>query len=495
MRREIACTAGWIWILLASCTPRGELTSTTTCDAATALATYTWRVEYYTDRNSGKQNASRTEDFARISLLNRNAERPQGAVTGPDDEGVWWPELPPRPSAEVMDQELRAQEQHEPPSLQRSVDYRLSCTDGELSTDARTYRQAAKSLRAAETVQARYSLDRILALESPAAGDIAGTSPDDTNQGNDDGNNTGPDNSGPNNDNSRTNSSRSRADAPNAQPSTLYVDISNGSDQGDGTEQQPLKTITQALGQAKAGTTIQLAPGTYSPDTGEMFPLQLKSGVTLRGDEAFRGKGFVITGGGRFLSPTWARQNITVLAVEGSKLLGVTLSNPNTRGSAVWVETGSPVLERNTFTGSHREGVFVSGNATPTLKSNTFEDNGGNGVSFTRDSGGLMTGNLVRNTGFGVAIGDQAAPKLINNQILKNRDGVVISGEAQPSLSQNTVADNERDGIVVTNSAQPQLQQNRLSQNGQYDLNNNTGTALSMDGTELSGLKVQGPVN
>ncbi len=449
-------------LVLSSCTPSGDLASTTTCETATAQATYTWQVAVNRDRD--RASDLRQEQFAQTHLSTVNGEQPPGAVTGPDDNRVWWPALPPRPTADEIDARLKSLERSEPPALQRRVDYRLRCAAGELTTDAQTYRRAARTFSDGRALSVSYSLGRVLKADFE---------------------------------------SQPVSAAPSARPATrpasvaaqtLHVNLATGGGSATGTLDAPFKTITQALAQAGPGTTIQLASGTYSADTGEVFPLQLKAGVTVRGDEVFRGKGFVITGGGKFLSPTWAGQTVTVVAVEGSRLVGLTLSNPQTRGSAVWIEAGAPSLERNTFAGSNREGVFVSGQATPKLRFNTFEKNNGNGVSLTRDSGGLLEGNLIRSTGFGVAIGDRARPELVNNQILNNLDGLVISGDARPILRRNTIANNQRDGIVVINSAQPELQQNRLGQNGQYDLHNNTAAALRVSGTELSGLKLQGPL-
>ena len=97
----------------------------------------------------------------------------------------------------------------------------------------------------------------------------------------------------------------------------IYVNAATGTDsagESGSTEATPDKTIAYALKQAPPGTVIQLAPGSYSDKTGEVFPLVLKPGVTLRGEPANKGQNIVITGGGRYVSPTFARQDITVQA-------------------------------------------------------------------------------------------------------------------------------------------------------------------------------------
>jgi parallel beta-helix repeat protein len=274
---------------------------------------------------------------------------------------------------------------------------------------------------------------------------------------------------------------------------TLYVDP-QAEHAGKGTETDPLQTITQALAQAQSGTTIQLRPGTYTSDSGETFPLILKAGVTLRGEPASRGKGIEITGGGKFLSPSWAGQNVTIVAKDGSTVLGLTLKNENTRGSSIWVEAGSPTIATNTFIGNNREGVFVSSMATPIVRDNLFNQNQGNGVSFTRDSGGLLERNIIRDSGYGVAIGERAKPQLNNNQIIQNLDGVVIVGESRPTLRQNLIANNKRDGIVVAGDAQPVLQENVLRENQQFDVHNASSQPVKVNTGNLATLKVDGKV-
>jgi hypothetical protein len=64
---------------------------------------------------------------------------------------------------------------------------------------------------------------------------------------------------------------------------TLWVNPQTGNDAGAGDSQNtPFKTITQALQTARPGTIIQLAPGTYSAQSGEQFPLKLKPDITRR---------------------------------------------------------------------------------------------------------------------------------------------------------------------------------------------------------------------
>lgn len=117
---------------------------------ATALTRYTWQVEYSTD--PANVRGQRFEAFDSTTLLNRNGQNPTGAITGPDDRGLWWAALPPRPTLEAIEQRQQALEKPGTPQLIRQVDYRLSFqrddTVATLATNYDVYREAVKAKRA-----------------------------------------------------------------------------------------------------------------------------------------------------------------------------------------------------------------------------------------------------------------------------------------------------------------------------------------------------------
>lgn len=123
-------------------------TLTTSQYEATARTTYTWQVEY--SINPGRDQATRTEAFATTSLLNRNGDRPEGAVTGPDDRGLWWPALPPRPTVDEMEQRQRTYEKISTPQILKTVEYKITYQSGDRPTTASTnhdvYRTVVKAL-------------------------------------------------------------------------------------------------------------------------------------------------------------------------------------------------------------------------------------------------------------------------------------------------------------------------------------------------------------
>jgi len=265
----------------------------------------------------------------------------------------------------------------------------------------------------------------------------------------------------------------------------VYVNPATGVDKAESsgnTEASPYRTITYALSQAQPNTVSQLAPGSYTDKSGEVFPLALKQGVTLRGDESTKGLTTLIAGGGFYISPTFARQNITIQAEKDSAIIGVSITNPNTRGTALWIESTNPTIKNSTFANSNREGIFVTGTAAPKIEANVFIKNGGNGISVTRSAQGEIRHNRFEDTGFGIALSDTSSPLVAENHIVQNTDGMLISDDARPILRNNVIENNKREGVVATVNAQPDLGtaesagNNFIHSNGRYDVYNATGS-------------------
>ncbi|MGB3511619.1 MAG: DUF1565 domain-containing protein [Microcoleaceae cyanobacterium] len=261
-----------------------------------------------------------------------------------------------------------------------------------------------------------------------------------------------------------------------AQMNVLYVSSSVGNDSGDGTKNSPLKTITYALKIAIPNTVILLAPGTYSRQTGEVFPLILPPKIRIKGNSFNRGKNIFIEGGGVFESPSLNRKNITIVANDGSKLTGVTVTNPNLQGYGLWIESNGCVITQNTFTRNAINGISVVGSNVAIIQENDFSENGVGGVTIYDNSQPEIRDNLFQNTGVGIKISDNAAPKIIGNRLIENNNGIVIKGNARPILRGNYIESNRQDGVVAIAQSLPDLgnsQQpgrNTIRNNGRYDI-------------------------
>jgi parallel beta-helix repeat protein len=274
----------------------------------------------------------------------------------------------------------------------------------------------------------------------------------------------------------------------------LFVNSTVGSDaSGNGNQGTPFRTITQALRVAASNTVIMLAAGTYSAESGETFPLALRSGITLQGDPSTKGQGILIRGGGTYLSRTSAAQNVAILGANQAGLTGVTVTNPNPRGYGLWIESSSPIVANNTFSSNSHDGVSVVGNSAPVIRGNSFIQNGANGITIFGTSQPEVRENLFERTGFGINIAEQAAPRLLNNRIVQNRTGIVLQEQSRPILRGNTIEQNQEDGLVAIAQSQPDLGtaaepgNNIFRNNGRNDINATaTSQVISAIGNQLA---------
>lgn len=284
-------------------------------------------------------------------------------------------------------------------------------------------------------------------------------------------------------------------------PTTLFINPAIGNDNADGSQGSPLKTISRALRQAKAGDRLQLAPGTYSTATGEVFPLAVPGGVTVIGNETNKGGGILITGSGRYISRTFAGQNTTLLLETNAQLRGVTVTNPDTRGTGVWLESTNPIITNCTFTNCKREGIFATGSASPAVYDNVTVRNDANGFSIARNAKGEWRRNVCQNTGFGIVVSDQAAPLLAENRIFENRSGLVCGQESRPVLRSNTVERNTSEGLTLVDRAFADLGsgqdpgRNIFRSNGEFDINNSTAARLLSAGNQVNPARVKGLID
>lgn len=283
----------------------------------------------------------------------------------------------------------------------------------------------------------------------------------------------------------------------------LFVNPIAGNDTtGNGSNGAPFKTITQALKVARENTVIYLASGTYSQQSGETFPLQLKPGITLQGDPPSKGRSIIIQGGGLFISPTFARQNITILAANKSGIAGITITNPNTRGYGLWIESSNPVVADCTFIGNSHDGISVAGNSAPLIRNNYFSNNGANGMTIYGSSRPEVRENVFERTGFAINIGHDATPLIAGNRISQNTDGIVIQGKARPILRGNTIESNSRDGVIALTETLPDLGTvqdpggNIFRNNGRYEINAGTAVqVISVYGNQLATRRLIGRIN
>jgi parallel beta-helix repeat protein len=260
--------------------------------------------------------------------------------------------------------------------------------------------------------------------------------------------------------------SATAAKVPDSTHTVYYVDPlrGNNSASAGNSPDNPFRTISYAIDGARPGTVINLAPGQYS--SGETFPLILNRGVILQGNEGQQGEGIVIRGGGFYSTRSAANQNLTILGLADTQIVGVTISNPNPEGTGVWIEDSAEAIVRNnTFMNNGRDGIYVGGSANPTIENNRFTNSRGSGISMDRNATGEIRNNLFVNLGVAIAIGGDASPTIAANQVRANETGIVVSESSRPRLQGNLVDNNREYGLLILEGGQPEVREDNLFEN------------------------------
>lgn len=281
---------------------------------------------------------------------------------------------------------------------------------------------------------------------------------------------------------------------------TLYVNPVTGNDAQAGSRSSPFKSITRALKVVTVPGIIQLAPGTYSAASGEVFPLVIPAGLLVVGNEVNKGQGIVISGSGEYQSPSFGVQNITLLLLGDASLLGVTVTNSAVKGTGIWIESTAPTLANNTLTKCAREGIFTTGTAKPAIVDNLFVQNAASGLFMARNSKGEVLRNVFQNNPLGIAVSDFAAPLIANNKLTENRTAIALSRDAKPVLRRNLITKNSQGGLLVNGNAVPDLgssqdpADNIFRDQGEFDLQNLSSQKLISVGNQLNPVQVKGSV-
>lgn len=304
----------------------------------------------------------------------------------------------------------------------------------------------------------------------------------------------------------------------------FYVNPVTGSDAADGTAANPYQTLTHALQQVSSSTAIiRLDAGLYSTATGEVFPLVVPPQTSVLGNvRPQKGKNrsaaetvqtnvqtniqaaasephVVIRGGGAYTSPTFEEQNVAIVLQDNALLRDLTITNPNLKGTGVWVEDVPAAITNCQILDCGREGILVTGIANPVITDCTLQNNTASGITFMRHARGEIRRSVCTGSRFGVVIGDEASPFMLDNQFVGNRSGVVLSGMARPVLRNNRIVENQEDGLAIFQQAEPDLGQpsdpgcNVFEQNGTA-LRNATTKPLESVGNHLSFLGLQGAI-
>jgi serine/threonine protein phosphatase PrpC len=182
-------------------------------------------------------------------------------------------------------------------------------------------------------------------------------------------------------------------------------------------------TIGQALAQAEAGQTVEVAPGTYHE------ALQLPAGVELVSRVPRAAVLLPPPGSG---APAVSAQGVT-----GARLAGFRIAGDAQSPLQVGLRLADSEVEVEgvEITGALTAGIDVSGADRSTVRASYLHDNPGGGVLIAESSAPRLVNNLI--AGNGRAAGSPARP------------GVEVRGAARPELVENRFQGNGAGGVLL----------------------------------------------
>jgi parallel beta-helix repeat protein len=226
----------------------------------------------------------------------------------------------------------------------------------------------------------------------------------------------------------------------------LYVDNQNPgcSNTGAGTATQPFCTISAAAAKATAGTTVQVAAGTYTEQ------VSVKSGASGSPVvfQAAPGATVTVTGGtyGFYISnKSWV--TVTGFTVTKTTSDGFHVSSGSNNIQLIGNDVsyaGQPV------SGKTAKGIAVSDGSNVLVQDNTVEHNSNYGIYLTSSSAVTVTGN---NVSFNAKEFERAA------------SGIRLYQSSNNVVSSNVSHDNEDSGIEIYTSSTNNLVVDNVSYN------------------------------
>ncbi len=115
---------------------------------------------------------------------------------------------------------------------------------------------------------------------------------------------------------------------------------------------------------------------------------------------------------------------------------------------------------RNECTGN-RVGISVDEQAKPALEWNLCADNSEAGIVYSGDSGGTARQNeCLWNGVHGIVIGGRSEPTLESNICMNNKEAGIVYSDTAGGLAQHNGCIENGNGIYVSNEAQPKLEKN-----------------------------------
>ncbi|HVS00141.1 MAG TPA: protein phosphatase 2C domain-containing protein [Thermoanaerobaculia bacterium] len=177
------------------------------------------------------------------------------------------------------------------------------------------------------------------------------------------------------------------------------------------------RTITEALARARAGQTVEVAPGEY------VERIEIPDGVSVV-SKAPRGAVLRVPKGAAGAAPAVLAEKVRGARLAGFRIVG---SPESPLATGVRLVDSEVVIDGVEVTGATAAGIEVFGSGQSEIRYSTVRDNPGTGVVLTAGASPRLLQNLISGNGKGPG---------------EKKPGVEVREGSRPSLIENRIEDN-----------------------------------------------------
>jgi hypothetical protein len=281
-------------------------------------------------------------------------------------------------------------------------------------------------------------------------------------------------------------------------PPVIYVSPDGSDATGNGTAAAPYRSLTKAVSVIPADfDAISLRNGSYTPATGEVFPIDV-SGLTIQGQSR---AGTVIGGStaGVGLVATSASTSLQQLTIQGFASVAVDIGAPgSTRaqvelhdvavrdnaGDGIKVRNADVTIRASLLRANGDENLDIEANADVTVTATTIEDAGDHNVQASQagDATATVTLRITASTISGagdrnVDIRSSAVATIVDSTISgSTRDNIGVSANGSLSVTGSSISGSARDGIDFDASGTLFVRTSTITDNSRYGISIGTNS-------------------
>ena len=254
----------------------------------------------------------------------------------------------------------------------------------------------------------------------------------------------------------------------------IFVSPDGSDEDGDGSAENPYRTIQWGIEKSPRGGIVHVLSGTYTEN------ITLVSDLTVLGSGADQTiitaadgnvvsatnvidvilAGFTIDGQGTASNGILCNGVTTVMNINDNIITGATKGIQCS-------DTASPTIWSNTIHQNIEDGVYCDGSANADIKNNTIEQNGRDGIWCDGSAHATIENNTIsQNSEDGVECGGSTNVTIDDNNVeSNNKHGIHSNGTSEIIASHNIIRYNQSTGVSCGSDSTAQISYNCIMSN------------------------------